>query len=83
MSRCEGEYSIRVTIRKLPEGVWLATSKDLPGLVAQALTRHEALDAAREVAHQLLESYCKHGDPLPPTVKRATSRSEVELAVAL
>jgi predicted RNase H-like HicB family nuclease len=60
MNGCEGEYSIHVTIRKLPEGVWLATSKDLPGLVAQAPTRHEALDAAREVAHELLQSYCQH-----------------------
>jgi predicted RNase H-like HicB family nuclease len=61
MSGCEAEYSIRVTIRKLPEGVWLATSKDLPGLGDQAPTRHEALDAARAVAHELLESYCQHG----------------------
>jgi len=65
MSECQDKYSVRVQIERLPEGVWLATSEDLPGLVVEAPTRGEVLEAAQEVAQKLVESYCEHGDPLP------------------
>jgi predicted RNase H-like HicB family nuclease len=32
------EFVIRIQIERLPEGVYLATSEDLPGLVAQGRT---------------------------------------------
>lgn len=43
-------------IEKLPEGVYLATSDDIPGLVAQGRTITETLEIARDVAKKLLEA---------------------------
>ena len=44
-------------IAKLPEGVYLATSDDIPGLVAQGRTIAETLEIARDVARKLLENF--------------------------
>ena len=43
-------------IEKLPEGVYLATSSDIPGLVAQGRTVSETIEIARDVAKKLLEA---------------------------
>ena len=43
-------------IERLPEGVYLATSDDIPGLVAQGRTITETLEIARDVARKLLEA---------------------------
>jgi len=43
-------------IEKLPEGVYLATSEDIPGLVAQGRTVTETMEIARDVAKKLLEA---------------------------
>ncbi|MFZ1768999.1 MAG: DUF1902 domain-containing protein [Caldilinea sp.] len=43
-------------IERLPEGVYLATSEDIPGLVAQGRTIIETLEIARDVARKLLEA---------------------------
>jgi predicted RNase H-like HicB family nuclease len=50
------ERIVRVHIEKLPEGVYLATSDDVQGLVAQGRTVSEALEIARDVARKLLEA---------------------------
>jgi predicted RNase H-like HicB family nuclease len=88
MSECHDKYSIRVRIEHLPEGVWLATSEDFPGLVVEAPTRDDLLEEVPIVAQKLIESYCERGDPLPPELlARAAATlpevSEVEIAVAL
>jgi len=44
------EVAIRIQIEELSEGLYLATSDELPGLVAQGRTVAEALDIARDVA---------------------------------
>jgi predicted RNase H-like HicB family nuclease len=41
----------------MPEGLFLATSEELPGLVAQGRTVAEALDIARDVARKLIEAH--------------------------
>lgn len=41
---------------KLPEGVYLTTSEEVPGLVAQGRTITETLEVARDVAKKLLEA---------------------------
>ena len=43
-------------IEKLPEGVYLATSKDVPGLVAQGRTVAETVEIARDIAKRLIEA---------------------------
>lgn len=50
------EKVAKLHIEKLPEGVYLATSEDIPGLVAQGRTITETLEIARDVAKKLLEA---------------------------
>ena len=50
------ELAIHIQIEELPEGPFLATSEELPGLVAQGRTVAEALDIARDVARRLIEA---------------------------
>ena len=46
---------VNLHIEKLPEGVYLATSDDVPGLVAQGRTVAEAIEIAIDVARILAE----------------------------
>ena len=50
------ERIINLHIEKLPEGVYLATSEDVPGLVAQGRTVTETVEIARDVAKKLMEA---------------------------
>ena len=50
------EKLLNIHIQRLPEGVYLATSDDLQGLVAQGRTVAETLEIARDVARKLLEA---------------------------
>lgn len=50
------ERVLNLHIEKLPEGVYLATSDDVQGLVAQGRTITETLEIARDVAKKLLEA---------------------------
>jgi predicted RNase H-like HicB family nuclease len=50
------ELAIRIHIEELPEAMYLATSDELPGLVAQGRTVAETLEIARDVARKLLEA---------------------------
>jgi len=45
-----------IQIEKLPEGVYLATSEDVPGLVVQGKTITETIAIARDVAEKLLST---------------------------
>jgi len=58
------ERLINIRIEKLPEGVYLATSEDVPGLVAQCRTATEALEIARDVARKLIEARKERSDDL-------------------
>ena len=61
------ERIISIHVEKLPEGVYLATSEDMPGLVAQGRTAIESLEIARDVARKLMEA-------------RAERRSDLKLS---
>ena len=50
------EQMINIHIERLPEGVYLATSDDIQGLIAQGRTAQEAIEIARDVVRRLLES---------------------------
>ena len=61
------EYMIQLHIEKLPEGVYLATSDEVQGLVAQGRTIQETIEIARDVARKLIEARTDIGAaPLPP-----------------
>lgn len=59
------EYLVNLHIEKLPEGVYLATSDDIQGLVAQGQTLTETLVIAADVAKQLLQAQTER-DALSP-----------------
>ena len=50
------ERTINIHIERLPEGVYLATSEDLQGLVAQGRTAAETLEIAKDVARKLIDA---------------------------
>ena len=50
------ERIVNLHIEKLPEGVYLATSDEVQGLVAQGRTIQETLEIAHDVAKKLLEA---------------------------
>jgi hypothetical protein len=50
------EKNVNFHIEKLPEGLNLATSEDIAGLVAQGATVIETLGIARDVAKKLHEA---------------------------
>ena len=52
----ERERIVRLHIKRLPEGVYLATSEDMQGLIAQGRTVAETVEIARDVARKLLEA---------------------------
>ena len=50
------EHMIQLHIEKLPEGMYLATSDEVQGLVAQGRTIQEMIEIARDVARKLIEA---------------------------
>jgi predicted RNase H-like HicB family nuclease len=50
------EFLLNLHIEQLPEGLYLATSTQLPGLAAQGRSVAETLEIARDVACRLLEA---------------------------
>ncbi len=78
------EIFLEVHLEPLPEGGFLATSEELPGLVAQGRTAAETLEIAQDVARKLIESYLEHGDKLPPKLQAAIPSSvEVRIPVSI
>lgn len=62
------ERIVNLHIEKLPEGIYLATSDEVQGLVAQGRTIQETIEIARDVVKKLLEAQEEgKGAPLPPT----------------
>ena len=76
------ETLIKLHIETLPEGGYVATSDDVPGLVAQGRTLSETIEIAQDVACKLIESYREHGDTLPPALQ-AGAPEHLELQVPL
>ena len=49
------ERIVNIHIERLPEGVYLATSDDIQGLIAHGRTVAETIEIARDVARKLVE----------------------------
>jgi len=60
------EATIRLHVEPLKEGGFLATSPDVPRLVAEGRTLVEAAEIAQGLARKIVESCIEHGDPIPP-----------------
>ncbi len=74
------ELVINIHVEQLPEGVYLATSEELPGLVAQGRTVAEALEIARDVARRLIEARREREGM--PTLPKAAENGEYQIVVA-
>ncbi len=62
-------YSVTLEIERLPEGPYLGTSPDLPGLIVQADTPEEVIRLAPDIARDLIEVMQETGQPLPAKLK--------------
>ncbi|OFW29585.1 MAG: hypothetical protein A3J28_12145 [Acidobacteria bacterium RIFCSPLOWO2_12_FULL_60_22] len=58
-------YRITLEIQRLPEGPYLGTSPDLPGLIVQADTAEEIVALAPAIAKDLIDVMRETGQPLP------------------
>ena len=67
------ETKIRLRIEMLDGGGFLATSVDVPGLVAEGRSFAQATKIAQGLAYKIAESCVEHGDPLPPALKQGFS----------
>jgi predicted RNase H-like HicB family nuclease len=66
------ERIVNLHIEKLPKGVYLATSRDIQGFVAQGRTIQETLEIARDVARKLIEARTER-EGLPPLTPTANA----------
>lgn len=73
------EQIVNIHIEKLPEGVYLATSDEIPGLVAQGRTITETLEIARDVAKKLFEAQTERKNS--PKLKNAGESFDYPLVV--
>jgi predicted RNase H-like HicB family nuclease len=74
------ERLVNIHIEKLPEGVYLATSDDIQGLVAQGRTVAETLEIARDVARKLLEA--QHQDQSIPEISPIADSFDYQLVIS-
>jgi predicted RNase H-like HicB family nuclease len=74
------ELAIRIHVDELPEGLFLATSDELPGLIAQGRTVAEALDIARDVARKLIEA--RRERDVIPNLPTTNDRRDYTIVVA-
>jgi len=76
-----GEAVIRLHIEPLEEGGYVATSPDVPGLVAEGRSIVESVEIAQGLARKIAESCIEHGDPLPPALAGPTGGGPLDIVV--
>jgi predicted RNase H-like HicB family nuclease len=74
-------YKITLEIEQLPEGPYLGTSPELPGLVVQGESVQEILSLAPDVAHDLIAVMVETNQPLPPGIETVTAPGRVPVLV--
>lgn len=75
------EVTIRLHVEQLEEGGYLATSPDVPGLVAEGRSITEAVEIAQGLARKILESCLENGDPLPPALAELDDSKKIDLLI--
>lgn len=75
------ETTIRLHIEPLDEGGYVATSPDVPGLVAEGRSVVEVAEIAQGLARKIVESCIDHGDPIPPALADAAGGNPIELVI--
>ena len=75
------EVTIRLHVEPLAEGGYVATSPDVPGLVAEGRSVMEVAEIAQGLARKIVESCLDHGDPIPPALSNLVTAGTVDLLV--
>jgi predicted RNase H-like HicB family nuclease len=76
------EVAIRLHLEPLEEGGYVATSPDVPGLVAEGRSIVETVSIAQDLTRKIVESSIDHGDPVPPALAPlTTSAATMDLLV--
>ena len=70
----KNETTIRLHIQTLEEGGYVATSPDVPGLVAEGRSITETVEIAQGLTRKIVESCLEHGDPLPKALVESVER---------
>lgn len=65
------EAAIRLYITTLAEGGFVATSRYVPGLVAEGRSTTEAVELAQGLTRKIIESCIEHSDPQPPAFRKS------------
>lgn len=76
------ERIIRLTIEKLPEGIYLGTSDDVQGLVVQGDTIAQVLEYAREMVPLIEAARAEFGFGKLPAGVSPPDRFEVPVVLA-
>ena len=71
---------MHIHVEQLPEDVYLATSEQLPGLIAQGRTVAETLEIARDIARRLIEARREREDQ--PSLPLAAGAQGFTIVVA-
>jgi hypothetical protein len=58
------ELLFKLHVEKPPEGLYLATSDEMPCLIARGRTIYETLEIARDVAKKIVETGKERNEPL-------------------
>ena len=74
-------YEITLEIDQLPEGPYLGTSPDLPGLVVQGDSVQAVLKLAPDIAHDLIDVMIETGQALPRGIETVKAPSRIPLLV--
>jgi predicted RNase H-like HicB family nuclease len=74
-------YRVTLEIEHLPEGPYLGTSPDLPGLIVQADSPEEVIRLAPDIARDLIEVMQESGQPLPKKLKALRTPARVSVMV--
>ncbi|MBM4032398.1 MAG: type II toxin-antitoxin system HicB family antitoxin [Planctomycetes bacterium] len=59
---------MRLHIEPLREGGYVATSPDVPGLVAEGRSITETVEIAQGLTRTIVECCLDYGDPVPPAL---------------
>jgi len=74
-------YRITLDVEHLPEGPYLGTSPDLPGLIVQAGTPEEVIRLAPDIARDLIEVMQETGQSLPTQLMTLQMPMQIALMV--
>lgn len=75
------EVPIHLHIELLPEGVYLATSPDVQGLVVEAQSIDQVIEYAKDCIRMIVESCMQHGDPLPPKFAQRSDATAFDVVI--